>query len=228
MVHRTVDFALTSRNGVRRYRASIAQIGLAAALAAGMACASASIARAGDYDDPSGNSFGSQIMKAIGLPDPDHPEYEINYSERSPLVVPPNRNLPAPIATDKPPVANWPQDPDVKKHQAAAKPDKPLRPVDPVIEDGRPLRPDELIVKGSPNATSSSPGIEPKTGNHLLSFDWFKKEEYGTFTGEPPRASLTDPPPGYQTPSPDQPYGIPPDRKPAKAPSLGERMEIQR
>jgi hypothetical protein len=45
-----------------------------------------------------------------------------------------------------------------------------------------------------------------------LPFDWFKKEEYGTFTGEPPRASLTDPPPGYQTPSPDQPYGIPPDR----------------
>jgi hypothetical protein len=61
-----------------------------------------------------------------------------------------------------------------------------------------------------------------------LSFDWFKKEEYGTFTGEPPRASLTDPPPGYQTPSPDQPYGIPPDGKPAKASTLGERMEIQR
>ena len=27
------------------------------------------------------------------------------------------------------------------------------------------------------------------------------------FTGEPPRTSLTEPPPGYQTPSPDQPYG---------------------
>jgi hypothetical protein len=75
---------------------------------------------------------------------------------------------------------------------------------------------------------SSSPGIEPKGQNHLMSFDWFKKEEYGTFTGEPPRASLTDPPPGYQTPSPDQLYGIPPDRKPAKASTLGERMEIQR
>jgi len=37
----------------------------------------------------------------------------------------------------------------------------------------------------------------------------FEKDppEMTTFTGEPPRVSLTDPPPGYQTPSPDQPYG---------------------
>src|SRR5262249_46350636 len=77
-------------------------------------------------------------------------------------------NLPAPIATDKPPPPNWSQDPDVKERQAATKSDKPTRPVDPVIEDGRPLRPDELIPKGSANAASSSPGIEPKGGNHLL------------------------------------------------------------
>jgi hypothetical protein len=218
-LHRIVGFGL---NG----RASVAQIGLAAALAVGMTCASAAVARAGDYDDPSGGSFGSQMLKAIGLPDPDHPEYEINYSERSPLVVPPNRSLPAPIATDKPPTPNWPQDPDVKKR--ASKKEPVHVEGDRVIDEGRPLRPDELIVKGSPGATSSTPGIEPKGQNHLLSFDWFKKEEYGTFTGEPPRASLTDPPPGYQTPSPDQPYGIPPDRKPAKASTLGERMEIQR
>ncbi len=32
--------------------------------------------------------------------------------------------------------------------------------------------------------------------------------EAAKFTGEPPRASLTDPPAGYQTPSPDQPYGV--------------------
>jgi hypothetical protein len=223
--HRIVGFALTSRNRGRCCRTSIAQIGLAAALAVGMACASASVARAGDYDDPSGSSFTSKVFKAIGLPDPDHPEYEINYSERSPLVVPPNRNLPAPIATDKPPAPNWPQDPDIKKRQA--KSEKITTPrVDPVLDDGRPLRPDELIPKGSrASAPSSSPGIEPKGQKGLLSFDWFRKEEYGTFTGEPPRASLTDPPPGYQTPSPDQPYGIPPDRKPYKPPTLGERME---
>src|SRR3974377_2262181 len=106
-----VGFALTSRNSGLSWRASVAPIGLAAALAVGMASGSASVARAGDYDDPSGASFGSQILKAIGVPDPDHPEYEINYSERSPLVVPPNRNLPAPISTETPPAPNWPQDP---------------------------------------------------------------------------------------------------------------------
>jgi hypothetical protein len=36
----------------------------------------------------------------------------------------------------------------------------------------------------------------------------FHKEQYATFTGEPARSALTDPPPGYLTPSPDQPYGI--------------------
>jgi hypothetical protein len=32
--------------------------------------------------------------------------------------------------------------------------------------------------------------------------------EVGTFTGERPRTSLVEPPPGYQTPSPSQPYGV--------------------
>ena len=225
-LYRIVDFALTNRDGDLSCRAAVAQVGLAAVLAVGLACASGSVASAGDYDDPSGTTFTSKVFKAIGLPDPDNPEYEINYSERSPLVVPPNRNLPAPIASDKPPAPNWPQDPDVKKHQAAKK--EPVHVEgDRVIDEGRPLRPDELIPKGNgASAPSASPGIEPKSGQKgVLTFDWFKKEEYGTFTGEPPRASLTDPPPGYQTPSPDQPYGIPPDRKPYKPPTLGERME---
>src|SRR6516162_7482228 len=147
-LHRIVGIALTCRrNGGRYCRISAAQIGLAAALVAGMACGSASIARAGDYDF-SGTSFGSQVLKAIGLPDPDHPEYEINYSERSPLVVPPNRNLPPPIATDRPPAPNWPQDPDIKKRQAAKKDNRPAPAADPIMEEGRPLRPDELMPNG--------------------------------------------------------------------------------
>ena len=37
----------------------------------------------------------------------------------------------------------------------------------------------------------------------------FGKDDNQTaqFTGEPPRVSLTDPPAGYQTPSPNEPYG---------------------
>ena len=40
-----------------------------------------------------------------------------------------------------------------------------------------------------------------------------------------PRTYLTDPPPGYQTPSPDQPYGITPEHKDYTPKSLGERLE---
>ncbi len=34
------------------------------------------------------------------------------------------------------------------------------------------------------------------------------KPESVPFTDEPPRTSMTAPPPGYQTPSPEQPYGL--------------------
>ena len=42
-------------------------------------------------------------------------------------------------------------------------------------------------------------------------------DETAKFTGEPPRTSLTEPPPGYQTPSPDQPYGLSERTKAPKA-----------
>jgi hypothetical protein len=42
---------------------------------------------------------------------------------------------------------------------------------------------------------------------------WFDKEEYANFAGEPVRQNLTDPPAGYRIPSPDQPYGISPEKK---------------
>jgi hypothetical protein len=217
---RVVACALT---GCYRGRNGLLRLALGASFVALTVCAQSSVARAGDYDDPSGQTFGSQILKSIGLPDPDHPDYEINYSERSPLVVPPTRNLPAPISSNNQP-ANWPQDPDVKKRQAARAAEKVHVEGDRVIDEGRPLRPDELTAKGSSSA-SSGDTIEQPHKSSVLNFDWFNKEEYGTFTGEPQRANLTDPPPGYQTPSPDQPYGIPPERKAYKPATLGERME---
>jgi hypothetical protein len=223
-LHRNIGRASTrGHRGVRRV--PVMHIALGVALTAAMVGGYGSVARAGDYDDPSGESFGAKMLRAIGLPNPDHTDYEINYSERSPLVVPPNRNLPPPISTNGLPAANWPQDPDIRKRQK-----KEVVHVegDRVIEEGRPLRPDELIPKGSDSSSSSGSGEIETRKSSLLNFDWFKKEEYGTFTGEPPRANLTDPPPGYQTPSPDQPYGIPPERKGYKPKTLGERMEPTR
>lgn len=212
-------------------RTKCAQIALGAAMAVLVLCANHSPARAGD-DEADNESFTDKFMRTLGLKNPGETEYGINYSERSPLVVPPNRDLPKPMSSAGLPAPNWPKDPDIQRRRAAKSDDKPvIRSGDSVIEDERALRPDELNVRatpavaqpGTPEQTSPAELGAPK--RNIFSFNWLKKEEYGTFTGEPPRVSLTDPPPGYLTPSPDQPYGIAPEHKVYKPPTLGERME---
>ena len=49
-----------------------------------------------------------------------------------------------------------------------------------------------------------------------------KDENVAHFTGEPPRTELTDPPAGYQTPSPVQPYGV--GKAPPPAPTSRDYM----
>jgi len=170
-------------------------------------------------------------LRTLGVKNPASTEYEINYSERSPLVVPPNRNLPPPV-TSVVPAANWPKDPDVIKRKTNKNDDKPvIRQYDAAAEADRALRPDELNNVSRDTRTVSAPGVPEQSEpvnppkKNLFSLDFFKKEQYATFTGEPPRTSLTDPPPGYQTPSPDQPYGIAPEHKAYVPKTLGERME---
>ena len=217
-------------DGGEAYRTRVLKIALGSALAAFAMCANHSAARAGD-GDVQNEPASDKIMHAFGLKGPDDTDYEINYGARSPLVVPPNRNLPPPVSTNGPPVPSWPVDPEVKKRAAAKDDDKPTpRPYDSVMNSSRALTPAELGVGGAAvpapgQSEQSSPSQLGEKKNSFLSFDWLRKEEYGTFTGEPPRVSLTDPPRGYQTPSADQPYGITPEQKTYKPPSLGERME---
>jgi hypothetical protein len=176
----------------------------------------------------------TKFMNTLGLKWPGD-NSDITYTERSPLVVPPTRDLPPPAKAGPPPAPNWPKDQDVKRREKAKVAEKPAPHVDWASESDRALRPDELNVPGakaaapaggSQQAESSTP--EPPPKKNFFSFDFLKKEEYATFTGEPARASLTDPPPGYLTPSPDQPYGITPEKKSTKPQTLEERMEIQR
>jgi hypothetical protein len=205
------------------------------ALAALVLCAGAAAARAGD-DDPnatqgSSRSFYDKVLDTIGLSG----QGAIQYSERSPLVVPPTRDLPPPGANASPAIPNWPKDPDVARVKQAKVKEKPSPHPDWVLENNRPLTPAELSAAGSnPAATPTTPGpacgpadcpdkLEPSKKS-VFNFDYFKKEQYGTFTGEPPRTSLTEPPPGYQTPSADQPYGIGPAQKQYKVPTVGDRM----
>ena len=206
------------------------------ALALVIVAASSSAAFAGPDDD----SLYTRIMRAVGLKNPLTMEYGENYSERSPLVVPPTRDLPPPQAAVAPAVPNWPKDPDVAQRALARAKEKPQPHVDWVVENSRPLRPDELNVPGGAASGGSTGSVvspsEPGQPNPAASgskfsslfSNPFKKEDYTTFTGEPARASLTDPPPGYLTPSPDQPYGIGSDKTPAKAATAIDRANLPR
>jgi hypothetical protein len=144
---------------------------------------------------------------------------EIEYRERSPLVVPPRADLPPP-QTDQTPAANWPNDPNVKRRKQEAEKRRSGGSVYDEVEDARPLRPDELevgrvvgrrgVAREPTDAERAGAPLKPSelgyTGGIFGTLFGSAKESTPQFTGEPPRASLTEPPPGYQTPSPNQPY----------------------
>lgn len=194
-----------------------AALGGAAALALISAATEAARAGDGDGDSP---SVISKVMEAFGFRSADGGYAGINYDERSPLVVPPTRDLPPPESSNAPPAPNWPKDPDVARRKASKVDNTARYQKDYQVESSRPLRPDELNVPGAPgaakgdgDATANSQMSDPTDRGVKKSLfsglgSVFHKEEYATFTGEPSRSNLTDPPPGYLTPSPDQPYGI--------------------
>ena len=203
---------------IRFTRAATAGLlGLAIAASAGTAV------RAND-DEKSDEAFDTKIIRqflhGLGLRSSDGTGIE--YRERSPLVVPPARDLPPPETgsiVDK--TAAWPNDPDVKRaKQAKADRKKPARTVE---DEYRPELPSQLgpRAKTTPPGQVVTPGPhkqapwEPSTPSELNAKSVFTlggliggKEEYGTFTGEPPRTSLTEPPVGYRTPSPTHAYGV--------------------
>lgn len=214
------------RGGAVCLRQAVVAGALALAVTTAFAPGLARAQDAGD-DEPTtiwnfDKKLSDKVLQTLGLKGGDG----IDYRERSPLVVPPTRDLPPPqqksANVQVPP--NWPVDPDAK----ANKPQTPAArkasnsdatwidftgnqvgsigkgAVGPNVGPGKvtdpdaaeaPLKPSDLGYKGN-----------------LFSFgNMFKHdddEEVGTFTGEKPRVTLTEPPIGYQTPSPNQPYGV--------------------
>jgi hypothetical protein len=184
-------------------------------------------ARAADDDVSIDQKFMRSIMDGLGLKRDG--EAIINYRERAPLVLPPSRDLPPPERSDAV-TANpaWPKDPDVARRKAEAAMERDRNISDERELEQNPLRPDQLTPGGRANnkkkqaqtdngydAPASGLGSQllpsqlgASTSSVFGAMFGSKKEETAKFTGEPPRASLTDPPPGYQTPSPDQPYGF--------------------
>ncbi len=201
----------------------IANIAAAGLLGLAVAATAATGARANDDEEDVApdTKFLRNILHGLGLRRDGN---GIDYRERSPLVIPPGRNLPPPetgSAADK--TAAWPNDPDVKRaKEIRAQRKLPARTVE---DEWNPELPDRL----GPRAKSAPPGQQPTPGPHvdptapstaaeLKSKSIFSsfglgslggpKEEYTRFTGEPPRTSLIEPPAGYRTPSPTQPYGV--------------------
>jgi hypothetical protein len=198
-------------------------------------CASTAMAHAGDDTMSSGTSFYDKFLQVIGV----EGGADVQYGERSPLVVPPTRDLPPPTADQAPAVPDWPHDPDIERAKRAKVKEKPQPHMDYVVESSRPLSPSELNVPGpfptstggrsadaDPEAQPINPAVTQPNTKGLFSFGFLNpnKAEYATFTGEPTRTSLTDPPPGYLTPSPDQPYGVGPDHKKYAVPTVADRM----
>lgn len=158
-----------------------------------------------------------RVLSAVGLRDDKPP---IDYRERSPLVVPPTTSLPAPMSGNVA-APNWPVDPEIKEHRLRNASNKlPGATGDPVVDDGKPLPPSELAKGRAKRGVASGPVSEfPNVSQKELGspnvFSFFskaftgvvEKEESATFTQEPPRASLLEPPPGYQTPASTYAYG---------------------
>jgi hypothetical protein len=169
------------------------------------------------------------ILRGIGLQ--NGREGRIEYKERPPLVVPPNRDLPPPDTTGAlgPRDPAWPSDPDEAKRKAAKKAESNRKYVD-VERWGDAMTPDQMKIGktgAAPNETGIKPGQTVETSTQLRpdelgyhgsiwsgltsmggTFTKDKPPEGAKFLREPNRASLTEPPSGYRTPSPDQPYGL--------------------
>jgi hypothetical protein len=170
-------------------------------------------ARAADDDDEAPEI--SFLKKMFGVTD----QGSIDYRERSPLVVPPTRNLPPPEATltaESNPA--WPKDPEKqpkKKKERYSTTDRQVN------DSARPISPYDLD-KGRKSGAGLSPSAGKDGGERMSPSElgykgglWGslfngggEKDEIGKFEGEGPRTSLTAPPTGYMTPSPSQPYGL--------------------
>jgi hypothetical protein len=172
----------------------------------------------------SARAQANDIFKALGYN--IGIENQIDYRERSPLVVPPTRALPPPQPSGTVRNPNWPADADIARRKEIDK----RKNIDQTYDFDRftrTLTPSELAPAGAgaPTQTPAAGGdmtaaMRPSELGSSGFFGLFKggssEQKAAAPVVEPPRRSLLEPPPGYQTPSPGQPYGITPPSNYAK------------
>lgn len=180
--------------------------------------------------DDDGRSWDSKLiggfLEGLGL---RRDGEGITYQERAPLVIPPTSTaLPPPEKSDAV-VANnpaWPKDPDIARRKAEEKADRERRKMgaqEQTDKEMSVLRGNDMTPGGNPAYRGSiRDGYAARDSEYGNQYDLKNQgggsifgnlfggrdEDVASFTGEPPRGSLTDPPRGYQTPSPNQPYGL--------------------
>jgi hypothetical protein len=203
-----------------------------------LALASPALAQGARDDEP---SEVQKLFGAMGIL--DLPKDPIDYQERSPLVVPPQINLPPPQGVDDVRKLNpeWPQDQDWKRMREGAAQTK-ITPEErrgnfypggnTKVEDMSRVNPGKPAKKkddGSGGYTTA--GEEAKAGAERYSpsqlgfLGFGKKTDSGSFTGEPERTLLTEPPPGYRVPSPNAPYGVVEEKSKYGKTSVFDRLE---
>ncbi|HEY0327920.1 MAG TPA: hypothetical protein VGC77_02400 [Rhodopseudomonas sp.] len=199
-----------------RLAAVVAGIGLVMA---------AGVARAEDPEEDEDATFEDKLIKNImtGIGGTNMDNRGITYRERSPLVVPPKLDLPPP-ETGKTAVnlPNWPKDPDAAERKRIKDLNKQSKATG--VESARPLMPNELAAGKTkpttatepltPGNSANNPVLSPSqlgyTGGIFSTMFGGPTVETAPFTGEPTRETLTQPPVGYQTPSPNYAYGTGP------------------
>ena len=190
-----------------------------------------------EEDLPIDRKIYRSILEGLGLRKDGE---AINYEQRAPLVIPPSRALPPPenasAALERNPA--WPKDPDIARRKVEAEQERNRNVSDEREREQNPLPPDQIAPGPRPKKQARtgdgyqspasgfgnplSPSELGYKGNLFGNMFGKKDDESAKFTKEPPRAALTEPPPGYQTPSPDQPYGL---SKVTTAPKANDYLE---
>ena len=175
------------------------RFGLTLVLAGGVIAGSCAFIGNAKAED---NIFGS-ILGSIGLTN-DAPEIE--YRERSPLVVPPKIKLPKPKDTASVNTASWPKDPDIERKKAAeAEANKPW------VDTGKPLTVQEIRAGRKPGAgiednynpvgNRKDPKLTPQEMAELNASVKKYNESNLKVAATTERQWLTDPPNVYRKPA---------------------------
>ena len=200
----------------------------AVALGIGLVMSAGPVRAGDDGDDDDDMTFEEKLIDNLmsGIGAKSMEKKGIEYRERSPLVVPPKLDLPPPADTVAKNAPNWPKDPDERRRKEAIAQRKKAVKATENWQAAQPLTPAEMKIgqTAAPERTNNDP-IQPGTnGNPSLSPSQLgftsslwnmmtnNKGETSKFTTEPPRQSLVEPPPGYQTPSPSYAYGAGEDK----------------